>query len=160
MRFFKAAVLAFAGLTLATPVPMEDEMVERGEEVVEHTLTKRANPSVSGLKFNIDGSTSYFVGTNTYWIGFLTNNADVDTVMSHLQSTGIKVLRVWGKKLRTAIFNQNTNNYQDSMMLLRALPVSGFSPSSRDNNHKSILEPTAFSASIMWFLAPSLTGSN
>jgi hypothetical protein len=24
------------------------------------------------------------MGTNTYWIGFLTNNADVDLVMSHL----------------------------------------------------------------------------
>jgi len=26
------------------------------------------------------------MGTNSYWIGFLTNNADVDLVMSHLVS--------------------------------------------------------------------------
>lgn len=83
------AALAFAGLTLATPVPMEEEIIER-------SLEKRANPSVSELKFNIDGTTQYFAGTNAYWIGFLTNNADVDLVMTHLKSAGIKVLRVWG----------------------------------------------------------------
>ncbi|KAK7701850.1 hypothetical protein SLS64_009984 [Diaporthe eres] len=38
----------------------------------------------------------YFAGTNSYWIGFLTNNADVDLVMSHLQTSGLKILRVWG----------------------------------------------------------------
>jgi mannan endo-1,4-beta-mannosidase len=96
MKFLTAAAVAFAGLALATPVPMEDEMVERAIE-------KRANPSVSGLKFNIDGVTQYFAGTNSYWIGFLTNNADVDTVMSHLKSSGLKVLRVWGKNLYQAL---------------------------------------------------------
>lgn len=38
----------------------------------------------SGHVFNINGKTEYFMGTNSYWIGFLTNNADVDLVMSHL----------------------------------------------------------------------------
>lgn len=36
------------------------------------------------------------MGTNTYWIGFLTDNADVDLVMTHLVASGLKVLRVWG----------------------------------------------------------------
>ena len=98
MKFLTAAAVAFAGLALATPVPMEDEMAERAIE-------KRANPSVSGLKFNIDGVTQYFAGTNSYWIGFLTNNADVDTVMSHLKSSGLKVLRVWGKNLYQALLD-------------------------------------------------------
>lgn len=44
----------------------------------------------------MDGKTGYFAGTNSYWIGFLTNNADVDLVMSHLQTSGLKILRVWG----------------------------------------------------------------
>jgi mannan endo-1,4-beta-mannosidase len=48
------------------------------------------------LFFNIDGTTKYFAGTNSYWIGFLTNNADVDLVMTHLLTFGIKVLRAWG----------------------------------------------------------------
>lgn len=45
---------------------------------------------------NGDGKLSYFAGTNAYYISFLTNNADVDLIMSHLQTTGLKVLRVWG----------------------------------------------------------------
>jgi hypothetical protein len=50
MRFLKAAALVFAGLTLAAAVPMEDELVERSEGIVERAIAKRANPSVSGLK--------------------------------------------------------------------------------------------------------------
>ncbi|KAL7657349.1 hypothetical protein ACMYSQ_003536 [Aspergillus niger] len=52
--------------------------------------------STSGLQFTIDGETGYFAGTNSYWIGFLTDNSDVDLVMSHLKSSGLKILRVWG----------------------------------------------------------------
>lgn len=99
MRFFKVAAIAFAGWALATPLHMEDQMVKRDDDLVERTIEKRAPPSISGLKFNIDGNTKYFVGSNAYWIGFLTNNADVDLVFSHLQTTGVRVLRVWGESL-------------------------------------------------------------
>lgn len=37
--------------------------------------------TTSGREFNIDGTTGYFMGTNTYWISFLTDNDDVDLVM-------------------------------------------------------------------------------
>ncbi|KAF7916876.1 hypothetical protein BELL_0168g00240 [Botrytis elliptica] len=50
----------------------------------------------AGTVFQINGKKTYFAGTNCYWCGFLTNNADVDLVMSHLASSGLKVLRVWG----------------------------------------------------------------
>ena len=53
-------------------------------------------PTTSGTEFVIDGEAGYFAGTNSYWIGFLTNNDDVDLVMQHLASSGLKVLRVWG----------------------------------------------------------------
>jgi mannan endo-1,4-beta-mannosidase len=53
-------------------------------------------PSTSGTSFVIDGKQQYFAGTNTYWIGFQTNNADVDLVMKNIASSGMKVLRVWG----------------------------------------------------------------
>lgn len=49
-----------------------------------------------GLKFNIDGETKYFAGTNSYWLPFQTNNADVDSVFKNLQQSGLKILRVWG----------------------------------------------------------------
>jgi mannan endo-1,4-beta-mannosidase len=58
-----------------------------------------ATPSFSktdGTSFIIDGQKGYFAGTNTYWIGFLTNNQDVDTVMDHISQSGLKILRVWG----------------------------------------------------------------
>ncbi|KAF2497543.1 glycoside hydrolase [Lophium mytilinum] len=66
----------------------------------------------SGTKFTIDGVTKYFAGTNAYWIGFLTNNADVDTVMSHLQSSGLKILRVWGFNDVTSVPGSGTVYYQ------------------------------------------------
>ncbi|KAJ5929885.1 hypothetical protein N7454_006835 [Penicillium verhagenii] len=52
--------------------------------------------SVTGLNFTIDGDTSYYAGTNSYWIGFLTDDADVDLVMSHLNESDLRILRVWG----------------------------------------------------------------
>ncbi|KAF2803636.1 endo-beta-1,4-mannanase [Mytilinidion resinicola] len=67
----------------------------------------------SGTKFTIDGVTKlYFAGTNAYWIGFLTNNADVDTVMSHLQSSGLKTLRVWGFNDVNSVPGSGTVYYQ------------------------------------------------
>lgn len=90
MRFLKIALLSLVGLAMASPFPAPSDQTAPTDDDV------NAFPSVSGLKFNIDGATSYFAGTNTYWIGFLTNNADVDTVMTHLKSSGLKVLRVWG----------------------------------------------------------------
>jgi mannan endo-1,4-beta-mannosidase len=55
-----------------------------------------AAATVNGTRFSIDGKTGYFAGTNSYWIGFLTNNKDVDTVLDHISSSGLKILRVWG----------------------------------------------------------------
>jgi hypothetical protein len=87
MKFLAAAALALASLTIATPL-----------DTNARSIAKRSIPTVSGLDFQINGVTKYFAGTNAYWIGFLTNNADVDLVMTHLNSSGIKVLRVWGTK--------------------------------------------------------------
>ncbi len=89
MHFFSAAVAILA--TLAVALSFEKHATEG------NSLAPRATyPSVSGLLFNIDGTVKYYAGTNSYWIPFLTNNADVDLVMSHLQSAGLKILRVWG----------------------------------------------------------------
>lgn len=51
---------------------------------------------VDGLKFNIDGATKYYPGTNSYWISMLMNNADVDLVLNNLRTSGLKILRIWG----------------------------------------------------------------
>ena len=59
--------------------------------------------TVNGTRFSIDGLTKYYAGTNAYWIGFLTNNADVNLVMDNINRSGLKILRVWG-------FNDVNNN--------------------------------------------------
>lgn len=53
-------------------------------------------PSTQGLSFTIDGQKDYFTGTNSYWISYLTKNADVDLVLDHLDESGLRVLRIWG----------------------------------------------------------------
>ncbi|KAK0116117.1 hypothetical protein ONS95_013149 [Cadophora gregata] len=73
-------------------------------------ITGYAKPN--GHAFIINGKATYFMGTNTYYIGFLNNNADIDLIMSHLQTTGLKVLRVWGFNDVTALPGGDTVWYQ------------------------------------------------
>ncbi|GIC93185.1 glycoside hydrolase 5 family protein [Aspergillus udagawae] len=68
--------------------------------------------STSGLQFSIDGKTGYFAGSNSYWIGFLTNNADVDLVFNHMKQSGLKILRVWGFNDVNTVPGQGTVYYQ------------------------------------------------
>ncbi|KAA8572356.1 hypothetical protein EYC84_002979 [Monilinia fructicola] len=78
-----------------------------------------------GTVFQINGKKTYFAGTNCYWCGFLTNNADVDLVMTHLAATGLKVLRVWGfNDVTTA---QGSGSVCDSTMLLQSAQAHGIS---------------------------------
>ncbi|KAK0641757.1 glycoside hydrolase superfamily [Cercophora newfieldiana] len=58
--------------------------------------TASAKSTVNGTRFSIDGVTKYFAGTNSYWISFLTNDADVDLAMGNIAKSGLKILRVWG----------------------------------------------------------------
>jgi len=55
-----------------------------------------AKSTANGTRFSIDGVTKYFAGTNSYWISFLTNDADVDLAMGNIAKSGLKILRVWG----------------------------------------------------------------
>lgn len=76
-------------------------------------LAPRASMSkADGLKFNIDGVTKYYAGTNSYWMPFLTNDNDVDTIMSHVASAGEKILRVWGFNAVTSTPSSGTVYFQ------------------------------------------------
>lgn len=77
-----------------------------------NSTSSSSNPSTSGTQFVIDGETGYFAGTNSYWIGFLTNNSDVDLVMQHLSESGLKILRVWGFNDVTATPSTGTVYFQ------------------------------------------------
>lgn len=62
-----------------------------------------ATSTINGTRFSIDGLTKYYAGTNSYWISFLTNDADINLVMDNISKSGLKILRVWG-------FNDVNNN--------------------------------------------------
>jgi len=92
MRFF-SKLAALAAVLLASP--------------------SVAFPHISNNEFVIGGVPGYFAGTNAYWIGFLTNDKDVDLVMTHLKSSGLKVLRVWG-------FNDVTSTPSDGTVYFQS----------------------------------------
>ncbi|OQN95235.1 hypothetical protein B0A48_18729 [Cryoendolithus antarcticus] len=96
-----------AATTTTRPVTTSSKTPSSAAPVSTGTIASR-----SGTNFIIDGKVQYFAGTNTYWIGFLTNNADVDLVMQHLATSGIKVLRVWGFNDVTSTPGSGTVYYQ------------------------------------------------
>jgi mannan endo-1,4-beta-mannosidase len=99
------ALAAWAALAQAAPTDFNGDPA---------ALAPRASyVTTSGISFNVDGSTKYLAGTNAYWIGFLTNNDDVDLVMTQLQGAGLKILRVWGFN---DVSDTNTNVWYQSFV--------------------------------------------
>ncbi|KAL4786523.1 glycoside hydrolase superfamily [Aspergillus varians] len=102
---FSATLFSLAGLALATALPQASSSAASASA----TASPSATPSTvsisadsssfvttSGLQFVIDGEAGYFPGSNSYWIGFLTNNDDVDLVFDHMAESGLRILRIWG----------------------------------------------------------------
>jgi mannan endo-1,4-beta-mannosidase len=91
-------VLGFASLVLANPFSPPEA---RDVQALQSIEKRDVNLEVLGLRFDWDGDGHklYLPGTNAYWTGFLTEDADVDLVFSHLQSSYLNVLRVWGKNM-------------------------------------------------------------
>lgn len=82
------------------------------------TPTSTEFASTSGTYFTIDGETKYFAGTNCYWCSFLPLESDAETVMTHVEAAGLKILRVWG-------FNDVTTKPSDSTVWFQYLSSSG-----------------------------------
>ena len=61
----------------------------------------------NGTMFNIDGVTKYYAGSNSYWLTFQMNNADIDKVLDNFVASGLKIFRIWG-------FNDVTNTPDSS----------------------------------------------
>jgi mannan endo-1,4-beta-mannosidase len=76
------------------------------------TASATGFPTTNGLEFEIDGKTNYFAGSNSYWIGFLTNNDDVDLVFDHMAESGLRILRVWGFNDVNTVPSSGTVYYQ------------------------------------------------
>ncbi|KAL1872032.1 hypothetical protein VTK73DRAFT_1700 [Phialemonium thermophilum] len=108
MRYLTALTLGL-GAAMATALPAAKAGSADGASTF---------PSANGTRFTIDGQTAYFAGSNSYWIGFLTNNNDVDTVLDHISQSGLKILRVWG-------FNDVTRNPGSGTVWYQMLSSSG-----------------------------------
>ncbi|CAK7222547.1 hypothetical protein SCUCBS95973_004878 [Sporothrix curviconia] len=59
-------------------------------------VSKEPFAKPAGQLFDINGTVSYFAGTNAWWLGHLTKNDDVDKAMQQIADTKYKVVRVWG----------------------------------------------------------------
>lgn len=95
MHFLSLSMALLAGLVSALPAIQHDS--RSSSPISARANTTRTISQTSGLSFTFDDVvTPYYSGTNSYWIGFLTSNADIDGVMVELATAGIKVLRVWG----------------------------------------------------------------
>ncbi|KAI4235176.1 MAG: hypothetical protein LQ352_008118 [Teloschistes flavicans] len=75
-------------------------------------------PSVDQRLFNINGKTQYFAGTNTWWLGHLFSNDDVDLALSQIAATGYKVTRVWA-------FGTTNNPATETNVYFQTLNSSG-----------------------------------
>ncbi|KAG9953375.1 endo-1,4-beta-mannosidase, partial [Aureobasidium melanogenum] len=102
--------------SLATSVPKlpvsTSKTVPTSKAVTTTAAAGGPFPTKSGTEFVIDGKQGYYAGTNSYWIGFLTNDSDVDLVMQHIASSGLKILRVWGFNDVTTVPSDGTVYFQ------------------------------------------------
>ncbi|KAJ5300329.1 uncharacterized protein N7443_005331 [Penicillium atrosanguineum] len=76
------------------------------------SASSTAFSTTNGLNFTIDGETSYYAGSNSYWIGFLTDDDDVDLVLDHMNESGLRILRVWGFNDVNSVPSSGTVYYQ------------------------------------------------
>ncbi|KAJ5209877.1 hypothetical protein N7472_000016 [Penicillium cf. griseofulvum] len=101
--------------TLTTQVSVSSTTATKTTTTTKATTTSASAtgfPTTNGLEFEIDGKTSYFAGSNSYWIGFLTNNDDVDLVFDHMDESGLRILRVWGFNDVNTVPSSGTVYYQ------------------------------------------------
>ncbi|KAL8635124.1 MAG: hypothetical protein Q9228_007357 [Teloschistes exilis] len=117
MYFFKklaclCTLLSASGLVISAPTPNEDV---KTAELEPRSLRY---PSVDQRLFNINGKTQYFAGTNTWWLGHLFSNDDVDLALSEIAATGYKVTRVWA-------FGNTNNPATETNVYFQTLNSSG-----------------------------------
>ncbi|KAK9857543.1 Cellulose-binding domain [Penicillium brevicompactum] len=111
-------MVASAGGTTLTTKTSTSVATSKSSTTTSKTATTSAHtegtgfPTTNGLQFEIDGKTSYFAGSNSYWIGFLTNNDDVDLVFDHMDETGLRILRIWGFNDVNSVPSAGTVYYQ------------------------------------------------
>ncbi|KAJ5340095.1 hypothetical protein N7452_006823 [Penicillium brevicompactum] len=117
-EWYSQCLQASAGGTTLTTKTSTSVATSKSSTTTSKTATTSAHtegtgfPTTNGLQFEIDGKTSYFAGSNSYWIGFLTNNDDVDLVFDHMDETGLRILRIWGFNDVNSVPSAGTVYYQ------------------------------------------------
>ncbi|BCS23179.1 glycoside hydrolase 5 family protein [Aspergillus puulaauensis] len=113
---FSNTLFTVASLALANALPQASTLSPSPSPSASpspsSTAAAASFATTSGLDFVIDGETGYFPGSNSYWIGFLTNDADVDTVFDHMAESGLRILRVWGFNDVNTVPGEGTVYYQ------------------------------------------------
>ncbi|KAK7989325.1 hypothetical protein PG989_009640 [Apiospora arundinis] len=117
-EYYSQCVPGTATPTSATPSTTLQTSVKPGTSTKINVPASTNFASTSGTKFNVDGSTKYLAGTNSYWISFLTSNADVEKALDTLVDSGLKVLRIWG-------FNDVTARPGSGTVYFQHLSASG-----------------------------------
>ena len=94
MRFLQslaAAAGVLSSVSFAASIPRDvSALAERGPPG-----PHGGNSKAAGRLFQIDGRVQYFAGTNAWWLGHLSTDADLETAMSEIASSGLKVVRTW-----------------------------------------------------------------
>ncbi|ORY63485.1 glycoside hydrolase superfamily [Pseudomassariella vexata] len=96
---FSSCISALLGAAVtATALPSSSVSVSSKQPASKYPIGngKGPNAKVAGRVFDIDGRVGYFAGSNAWWLGHLSNNADVDISLQQVANTKYKVLRVWG----------------------------------------------------------------
>ncbi|KAL8688061.1 MAG: hypothetical protein Q9218_005930 [Villophora microphyllina] len=103
-----------SSLSHVSAAPTHIDVVKTSE------LQRRSSrfPSVDQRLFNINGKTQYFAGTNTWWLGHLFSNDDVDQALYQIAATGYKVTRTWA-------FGTTNNPSTETNVYFQTLNSSG-----------------------------------
>ena len=86
MRLLRTVTLATSFLSpYASAAIILDGALQALEAVAKPVLKRGVSASSpSGRIFDIDGKVQHFAGTNAWWLGHLTSDADLDTAMSEM----------------------------------------------------------------------------
>ncbi|TDL14650.1 glycoside hydrolase, partial [Rickenella mellea] len=58
--------------------------------------TTKGFVTTKGTEFVLDGKPFYYGGTNSYWLQYTQNEADMSLILDKASAAGIKVIRTWG----------------------------------------------------------------
>ncbi|KAI9801499.1 MAG: hypothetical protein M1833_002731 [Piccolia ochrophora] len=90
---FVLVVFSFSVGTFGTPSP---DSTDTNTDVSVTPLRGGSFAKVAGRQFSIDGETTFFSGTNAWYLSTEPDPAMVDETLNNIAKAGMKAVRVWG----------------------------------------------------------------